>query len=134
MHIAVRAGSDTLADWYSCPGILNVRVEPVSTQHINEYTEGDERPESLWKRALIMIGFMIALGIGQTLAHLIAVLQFVALALNKRPSNSLGLFGGSLAQWMQDVVAYQCMTTKQKPFPWQPWPDATEIAVDDEAA
>ena len=106
----------------------------MSTQNIDENTENEERSESLWKRTLIMIGFMIALGIGQTLAHLIAILQFVTLALNKRPSIPLSVFGGSLAQWMRDVVAYQCMTTNEKPFPWQPWPDAPEIAVDDETA
>lgn len=45
------------------------------THNIDEYAEGEERSEGLWKRALIMIGFMIALGIGQTLAHLIAILR-----------------------------------------------------------
>ena len=99
----------------------------MATQHIDEYTEGEVRPESLWKRALIMIGFMIALGMGQTIVHLIAILQFATLAFNKRPSNAIGEFGGSLALWLRDVAAYQCMATDEKPFPWQPWPEVPVI-------
>jgi nucleotide-binding universal stress UspA family protein len=114
--------------------IINAWVETMATHHIDEYTEGEVQRESLWKRALIMIGFMIALGIGLAIVHLIAIFQLAAIALNKKSSNALGEFGGSLALWMRDVAAYQCMASDDKPFPWQPWPEVPVIDGDDEAA
>ena len=89
----------------------------MAIQHVDEYTEGAVQPESLWKRALMMIGFMVALRMGQTIVHLIPSLQFVKLSVSKRPSNTLSEFGASLATWMRDVAAYQCMAIDKKTIP-----------------
>ena len=104
----------------------------MATQHVDEYTEDVARPESLWKRAFVMVGFMIALGMGQTIVHLIAILQFVTIVFNKRPSSGLSEFGASLALWLREVAAYQCMATEEKPFPWKAWPDVPLFDADDE--
>ena len=103
----------------------------MSTDHIEEYSENGEDSRNLWKRGFIMVGFIIAFGMAQTIMHFIAVFQFIVLVFNKKPNRALAEFGGSLAQWLRDVAAFQCMSTDEKPFPWQPWPDAAEDVTTD---
>lgn len=101
----------------------------MSSDKIEEYSENGHARENLWKRGLIMVGFIVGFGMGQTLVHFITLVQFFILAFGKKPNPGLAEFGGSLGQWLCDVAAYQCMSTDEKPFPWQPWPNSPDTTL-----
>jgi hypothetical protein len=77
-----------------------------------------------WKRGLIMLVFMFAFGVGQTILYLTAVAQFLWLLFAKEPNKLLAEFGQSLAVWLAHTAKFLCCATDEKPFPWTAWPAA----------
>ncbi len=93
----------------------------------------DKRPDTLnvaqdkkdiWKRGLIMLLFVIAFGLGQSLLYLVAVAQFIWLIAKHAPNQLLAEFGNSLARWLAGTARFLSCATDDKPFPWAPWPKA----------
>jgi Domain of unknown function (DUF4389) len=75
-------------------------------------------------RALFLIFFLIAFGVGQTVLGLLAVVQFIWLLATGEPNQNLSRLGASLARWFADVVRYLTCVSEDKPFPWKDWPAA----------
>ena len=78
--------------------------------------------KSVWLRGLFMLLFIIFFGIGEFLLVCVAVLQFLWLLFTQEPNDHLKRFGQSLSIWLRETALYQACTTKDKPFPWAPWP------------
>ena len=70
-----------------------------------------------WKRGLIMLVFMFAFGVGQSILYLTAVAQFLWLLFAKEPNKLLVEFGKSLAAWLAQTARFLCCATEEKPFP-----------------
>ena len=88
-------------------------------------TIGQERPAlqgSRFARALYLIFFLLAFGVGETVLGLLAVVQFIWLLATGEPNRNLSGFGASLAHWFADVVRYLTCASDDKPFPWRDWP------------
>jgi hypothetical protein len=79
---------------------------------------------SAWKRGLFMLLFAVALGVGQSLLILLAVVQFLWLLFAREPNQFLVRFGSSLSVWFADVARFLSCATDEMPFPWKHWPDA----------
>ena len=62
------------------------------------------------------------------LTWVIAVLQFGWLLITRERNANLAAFGGSLSTWAASVVRFVSCTSEEKPFPWAPWPKASEGA------
>lgn len=87
----------------------------------SEYDENDtDRP--LWQRALFMLFFVIALGFAQTITTFIAIVQLIWAVFAREPNANLAEFGGTLAIWQADAVAFQTFASEELPFPWSSWP------------
>jgi hypothetical protein len=74
-----------------------------------------------WKRGLIMLAFIFAFGVGQSILYLTAVAQFLWLLFAKAPNKLLVEFGKSLAFWFAHTARFLCCATDEKSFPWTSW-------------
>ena len=91
---------------------------------ITEEPAPDVSKTDIWKRGLIMLVFIFAFGVGQSLLYLTAVVQFLWLLFAKAPNELLVGFGKSLALWLAEAARFLCCATDDKPFPWTAWPKA----------
>jgi hypothetical protein len=78
----------------------------------------------IWRRGAIMLIFLICFGFGQCLLTLIAVMQFIWLAVHGQYNDFIAEFGRSLARWLSEAAEFLSGATNDKPFPWAPWPGA----------
>ena len=77
---------------------------------------------SHWLRAILMLGFFFVLSLLKLLVSLIALFQFGAILVTGQANAHLGRFGGSLAFYASDLVAYLTCATDELPFPFAEWP------------
>lgn len=75
-------------------------------------------------RGLIMLLFIVAFSIAQTLLGLIALLQFLWLLIGGEANARVARFGRSLGGWLEQVAAFQSCASERRPFPWSDWPSA----------
>ncbi len=79
---------------------------------------------NIWIRGLVMLFFIIAFGLAQTIQNITAVIQFVWLLVNKEPNGFLSRFGSSLSKWFAEVSRFLTCAGEERPFPWRAWPEA----------
>ena len=84
------------------------------------------RPDKtvVWKRGLLMLVFVFAFGVGQTLLYFMALVQFIWLLSTGEPNGRLARFGKSHSLWLASVGQFLICATEDKPFPWADWPAA----------
>jgi hypothetical protein len=85
---------------------------------------GSESRGHVWKRGGFMLVFIICFGLGQAALYIVAIGQFLWLAITQRHNELLASFGGSLSQWLAAAGRYLSCQSDEKPFPWSPWPSA----------
>ena len=79
-----------------------------------------------WMRILYILFFGIILpGIHLVLAAL-TIVQIVLTLVSDKPNRNLQNFGGSLARYYQQLVAFQLFSSDDKPFPFGDWPALEE--------
>jgi len=83
----------------------------------------EESSNSIWKRGLIMLLFMLAFGLAQSVLFFVAVVQFLWMLFRSERNVFLAQFGYSIGLWMAETAAFLSGDTGQKPFPWKPWPE-----------
>lgn len=93
------------------------------TDHIPTNTL-EPRREPIWVRGLIALAFLFLFSIGQTVMTAGAVLQFIWLAINGKPNESIARAGRPLARWLSAVALYVLHETEAKPFPWSDLPSS----------
>jgi hypothetical protein len=98
------------------------KMEPVDKSTEQPVTKVDT--SDTWKRGLMMLVFIFAFGIGQSLLYLMAVIQFLWILLAKEPNRLLAAFGKSLGLWFAATARFLSCVTEDKPFPWTAWPRA----------
>lgn len=76
----------------------------------------------IWKRGALMLLFAILFTFATTALFLIALGQFLWLAITLRNNEYLAGFGGSLAQWLAAAGRYLSCQSDDRPFPWTAWP------------
>lgn len=77
---------------------------------------------SNWVRGLLMLAFVFVLGLVKLLVGFMALFQFGALLITGQPNEQVRSFGGSLAVYTGEIVAYLTCATDRAPFPFREWP------------
>lgn len=73
----------------------------------------------IWLRGLMMLLLAILIGLGQTVLHVLTVLQFILMLIEKgRPNQQIAGFGKDLGDWLAKAAAFQTAASEDKPWPW----------------
>lgn len=78
---------------------------------------------STWIRLVYLILYGIAYRVASLVLLVISVLQFLKTLFTGTPFPQLQLFGGSLADYNRELVAFLSFESDVRPFPVGPWPD-----------
>ncbi|WP_137110607.1 DUF4389 domain-containing protein [Rhodobacter sp. SY28-1] len=74
---------------------------------------------SIWMRGLMMLIFAILISLAQTILHMLTVLQFVLMLIDKgKPNARIAEFGKSLGGWLAKAAAFQTAQTETRPWPF----------------
>lgn len=73
-------------------------------------------------RGLYMILFFIIIYIGWFLIAAIALFQFIASLIWKKPNKNLAVFGRALSFYAYEILSYITYNSEQKPYPFDTWP------------
>jgi hypothetical protein len=75
---------------------------------------------SIWMRGLMMLIFAILIGLAQTILHVLTVVQFVLMLIDKgKPNAQIAGFGKSLGGWLAKAAAFQTAQSEAKPWPFE---------------
>lgn len=74
-------------------------------------------------RALLMAVFVVMISVATYLVTLIAVIQVVWMLISGQSNPRLSAFGASIGRWLEAATRFQTVSSEDKPFPWQGWPD-----------
>ena len=81
--------------------------------------------KTTWTRLIYLILYAITYRIAGIVLFAITIVQFIKTLLSGSPFAQLQSFGGSLAEYNKEVVAYLSYQSDEKPFPIGPWPPQT---------
>ena len=74
---------------------------------------------SIWMRGLMMLIVAILIGLGQTVLHVLTLVQFIVLLVDKgKPNDQLAGFGKPLGAWLTKAAAFQTAASDEKPWPF----------------
>lgn len=77
---------------------------------------------SMLSRLIYSIIIVIIHAFLRPLIIIVALLQYLHLAVKKTTHPLLLSFGHSLAQYSYEIIAYLTINSEQVPFPFSPWP------------
>jgi len=80
--------------------------------------------ESVWKRGLFMLLFVLIYGVAEAVVLAVAVVQFGWLVVAEERNERLQRFGASLSAFIFEIVRFWTFVSDEKPFPFSEWPDA----------
>jgi hypothetical protein len=78
--------------------------------------------KTIWIRGLIMLLFIVLFGVVQSVLYLIAIIQFIWMAVTGERNAFIADFGRPLALWLADTARFLTAESEDKPFPWRSWP------------
>ena len=78
-----------------------------------------------WTRLIYLILYAIIYRVAAIVLFAITVIQFIKALLTGSPFEELQSFGGSLAEYNRQIVAFLSYQSDEKPFPVGPWPPQT---------
>ena len=72
-----------------------------------------------WMRGLMMLLIAVLIGLAQTVLHVLTLLQFILMLIDKgQPNPQIAGFGKSLGGWLARAAAFQTAASEDKPWPW----------------
>lgn len=97
---------------------------------MNDEIKTDEIKENIksqdtWLRLLFIVIYSAVLWLASIVLAFVVILQFLSVLFTRSTQSNLLSFGGSLAEFVRQVVAYMTFNTEHKPFPFGDWPSAT---------
>ena len=78
-----------------------------------------------WLRLLFMILFIVLWFISRFVVFAVMGLQVLFLLFSGKRNARLAAFGGSLAAYSYEVVAYLTLASDDQPFPFSDWPEGS---------
>ncbi len=74
---------------------------------------------SIWMRGLMMLIIAVLIGLGQTVLHVLTLVQFIVLLIDKgKPNDQIASFGKTLGAWLTKAAAFQTAASEDKPWPF----------------
>jgi hypothetical protein len=100
---------------------------------MNDQFKTDEIKENLksqdtWLRLLFIVIYGAVLWVTSIVLAFVVVLQFLSVLFTRGTQSNLLAFGGSLAEYVRQIVAYLTFNTEDKPFPFGDWPAGSDSA------
>lgn len=97
---------------------------------MNDEIKTDEIKENLkaqdtWLRLLFIVIYGAVLWVTSIVLAFVVVLQFLSVLFTRSTQANLLNFGGSLAEYVRQIVSYLTFNTEEKPFPFGEWPAGT---------
>lgn len=102
---------------------------------MNDEIRTDELKENIkaqdtWLRLLFIIIYGAILWLSAIVLAFVVVFQFLSVLFTRETQRNLLEFGGSLAEYVRQIVAYLTFNSEYKPFPFGDWPEAAgEVAA-----
>ncbi len=84
--------------------------------------KGMTEEQARWSRLLPMLVLILCFGLAEAVLYLVAVIQFVWVAIYSEKNVNLTKFGKTLSIWLGDNAQYLTYNTEERPFPWKAWP------------
>ena len=75
----------------------------------------------IWRRGLYMLLFLVILGLVKGVVFIVAVIQFILVAVNKTANEPLRNFGQGLSTYLYNITQFLIFNTDNKPFPFENW-------------
>lgn len=82
------------------------------------------KQQDSWLRLIFILVYGIVLWATSIVLGLVVIFQFLTVLFTRQPQKNLLEFGGSLAEFVRQIVAYLTFNSEHKPFPFGDWPDA----------
>lgn len=89
----------------------------------NEIRENLKQQDT-WLRLLFIVIYGAVLWIVSIVLLFVVVFQFLSVLFTRETQKNLLGFGGSLAEYVRQVVNYLTFNSEFKPFPFGDWPSA----------
>ena len=90
---------------------------------MNEESNLEVQPKTneIWSRGLYMLLFLVIIGLVKGVVFIMAVVQFILVAINKTTNNPLQNFGQGLSTYLYNITQFLTFNTDNKPFPFEDW-------------
>ncbi len=75
-----------------------------------------------WLRILFIVLFIAIWGISKLIVFAVIILQVLFLLVTGQRNDRLAQFGGNLASYIRQLVAYLTFASEEQPFPFSEWP------------
>ena len=79
------------------------------------------KTNEIWFRGLYMLLFLVILGLVKGVVFVVAVIQFILVAVNKSANAPLRNFGQGLSTYLYHITQFLIFNTDHKPFPFEDW-------------
>ena len=83
--------------------------------------EVQPKTNEIWFRGLYMLLFMVILGLVKGIVFIVAVIQFILVAVNKTANKPLCNFGQGLSTYLYHITQFLIFNSNDKPFPFKDW-------------
>lgn len=80
------------------------------------------KQQDSWLRLIFIVIYAVVLWATSIVLGLVVVFQFLSVLFTRTPQKTLLEFGGSLAEFVRQIVAYLTFNSEDKPFPFGDWP------------
>ena len=75
-----------------------------------------------WMRLVYMILFMVIFNVAELVTWAVVVIQFLFKLFSGSANERLQSFGGRLATYLREIIAFLTYHTEHRPYPFAPWP------------
>ncbi len=101
---------------------------------MNDEIRTDEIKENIkaqdtWLRLLFIIIYGMILWLSAVVLAFVVIFQFLSVLFTRETQKNLLEFGGSLAEYVRQIVAYLTFNTEYKPFPFGDWPAGAGVVA-----
>lgn len=91
----------------------------LNTEPLSQPEPGAEPKGSVWMRGLMMLIVAILISVAQTVLHVLTVLQFVLMLIEKgKPNAQIAGFGKTMGGWLAKAATFQTAASEDKPWPF----------------
>ena len=99
------------------------------TTQADLHIDVEPNDESVWKRGLFMLLFVLIYGVAEAVVLAVAVVQFGWLVVAEEKNERLQRFGASLSAFIYEIVRFWTFVSDEKPFPFSEWPGSDSGSV-----
>lgn len=97
-------------------------TDEINTGEIRE----NLKQQDSWLRLLFIVIYAAALWVTSIVLFFVVVIQFLSVLFTREAQENLLRFGGRLAEYVRQIVAYMTFNSEHKPFPFGDWPGDEE--------